>query len=68
LDEVHRILARTLLASPHHDEARQGSVQLFFDNIPKVRWEIFENSSRMPFVEEPERYFEVVGSFFAEHD
>jgi|SRR5665213_1335589 len=60
-DEVHRILAPTLLASTRHDEATPESVQPFFDNIPNVRWEIFENSSRMPFVEEPERYFEVSG-------
>jgi L-proline amide hydrolase len=43
-------------------------VQPFFDNIPDVRWEIFEESSHMPFVEEPERYLGVVESFLAEHD
>jgi len=43
-------------------------VQPFFDNIPNVRWEIFENSSHMPFIEEPERYREVVEAFLADHD
>jgi L-proline amide hydrolase len=33
-----------------------------------VRWEIFENSSHMPFVEEPEHYLEVVGAFLAHYD
>jgi len=29
-------------------------VQPFFDAIPDVRWEIFEASSHMPFIEEPD--------------
>jgi L-proline amide hydrolase len=33
-----------------------------------VRWEIFEESSHMPFVEEPERYLDVVESFLVEYD
>jgi L-proline amide hydrolase len=43
-------------------------VQPFFDNIPDVRWEIFENSSHMPFIEEPERYLDVVEGFLAKYD
>jgi L-proline amide hydrolase len=33
-----------------------------------VRWEIFENSSHMPFVEEPDRYLDVVEGFLANYD
>ncbi len=43
-------------------------VQPFMDKIPDVRWVIFEESSHMPFVEEPEAYFSVVESFLDEHD
>jgi len=43
-------------------------VRVHIGNIPNVRWKIFENSSHMPFVDGPERYIEVVGSFLAEHD
>jgi L-proline amide hydrolase len=68
VDKVHKITAPTLLASGRFDEATPGTVQPFFDNIPDVRWEIFENSSHMPFVEEPERYLSVVEAFLAEHD
>jgi L-proline amide hydrolase len=68
VDRVHAIVAPTLLASGRFDEATPATVQPFFDNIPDVRWEIFENSSHMPFVEEPERYLKVVGDFLAEHD
>jgi L-proline amide hydrolase len=68
VDRVHSIVAPTLLASGRFDEATPATVQPFFDGIEDVRWEIFENSSHMPFVEEPERYMQVVGDFLAEHD
>jgi L-proline amide hydrolase len=68
VDRVHVIEAPTLLLSGRFDEATPVTVQPFFDNIPNVRWEIFENSSHMPFLEEPERYREVVEAFLADHD
>ncbi len=68
VDRVHAINASTLLLSGRFDEATPATVQPFFDNIPNVRWEIFENSSHMPFIEEPERYREVVEAFLADHD
>jgi L-proline amide hydrolase len=68
VDRVHNIVAPTLLCSGRFDEATPATVQPFFDGIPDVRWEIFEESSHMPFVEEPERYLSVVESFLAEHD
>ena len=68
VDRVHLIKAPTLLCSGRFDEATPATVQPYFDGIPDVRWEIFENSSHMPFVEEPERYFDVVEGFLAEHD
>jgi len=68
VDRVHLITAPTLLASGRYDEATPATVQPFFDNIPDVRWEIFENSSHMPFVEEADRYMSVVEDFLAQHD
>jgi L-proline amide hydrolase len=68
VDQVKMITAPTLLASGRFDEATPGAVQPFFESIPDVRWEIFEHSSHMPFVEEPERYFSVVEAFLAEHE
>jgi L-proline amide hydrolase len=68
VDRVKNITAPTLLCSGRFDEATPATVQPFFDNIPDVRWEIFEQSSHMPFVEEPEHYLNVVESFLAEHD
>ena len=66
VDRVENITAPTLLLSGRHDEATPATVQPFFDHIGNVRWEIFEDSSHMPFVEEHERYVDVVDAFLSE--
>jgi L-proline amide hydrolase len=68
VDRVSLITASTLLLSGRFDEATPATVQPFFDNIEDVRWEIFEKSSHMPFVEEPELFREVVEAFLTQHD
>ncbi len=68
VDEVHRIEAPTLLISGRFDEATPATVQPFFDAIPDVRWEILERSSHMPFLEEPDRFDEIVNAFLAAND
>jgi len=65
VDKVHKISVPTLLISGRYDEATPATVQPFFDGIPNVSWEIFESSSHMPFVEETERYLDVVEAFLA---
>ena len=55
-----------LLISGHFDEATRACVQPFADEIPDVRWTIFENSSHMPHVEEREACMAVVGGFLDE--
>jgi L-proline amide hydrolase len=51
------IAVPTLLLSGRHDEATPATVQPFQDLIPEVRWEILEESSHLPHIEEPERFF-----------
>lgn len=68
VNEVQFIQAPTLLLSGRFDEATLATVEPFFERIPEVRWEIFEKSSHMPFVEEPERYRAVVEQFLATRD
>jgi L-proline amide hydrolase len=68
VDRVEQIVAPTLLLSGRHDEATPATVQPYFDRIPDVRWEIFEESSHMPFIEEPERYRDVVTAFLGSFD
>ena len=69
VDRVSAIAVPTLLLSGRHDEATPATVQPFFENIPDVRhWEIFEESSHMPFVEETDRYMDVVDEFLVSLD
>ena len=35
------------------------------DRVPGARWEIFEESSHLPHLEEPDRFFEVLTDFLA---
>ena len=58
----------TLLISGRYDEATPATVQPYADRIKDVRWEIFENSSHMPHVEETERCLEAVGDFLDQND
>lgn len=68
VDRLHLVTAPTLLVSGRHDEATPRTVQPFADHIPDVRWELFEQSSHMPHIEEEELYLQVVGSFLDSKD
>jgi L-proline amide hydrolase len=68
IDRPDRIQVPTLLISGRYDEATPAVVQPFADGIKDVRWEIFENSSHMPHVEETERCLKVVGDFLDRYD
>ncbi len=63
IDRLDQVAAPTLLINGRYDEATPACVQPFADNIPDVRWEVFEASSHLPHVEEEARYLEVVGAF-----
>ena len=62
------ITVPTLLCSGRFDEATPACVQPYADRIKDVRWHVFEDSSHMPFVEEPDAYRSVVAAFLAAHD
>jgi L-proline amide hydrolase len=57
------IAVPTLLISGRHDEATPRTVQPFADKIPDVRWELFEESSHLPHLEEPDRFLGVLVEF-----
>ncbi|MEU5547329.1 proline iminopeptidase-family hydrolase [Streptomyces sioyaensis] len=65
-DRIPHIDVPTLLISGRYDEATPATVQPYFDRIPNVRWEIFEESSHMPHLEEPERFTSVLVDFLSE--
>jgi L-proline amide hydrolase len=68
VDRVGAVSVPTLLVSGRYDEATPETVQPFYDGIADVRWEIFEQSSHMPHVEETERFHAVVGEFLSSID
>ncbi|MFJ9813631.1 proline iminopeptidase-family hydrolase [Streptomyces sp. NPDC101158] len=67
-DLLPRIEVPTLLVSGRHDEVTVGAVQPYFDLIPDVRWEIFEESSHGPHLEEPELFMKVLVEYLRSLD
>jgi L-proline amide hydrolase len=67
-DRLHEITTPTLLVSGRHDEATPLIVGQIAERIPGARWVIFEESSHMPHVEEPEAFLETVEQFLATLD
>jgi len=65
LDVLPDIEAPTLIISGRHDEATPATVQPFHDLIPNNRWEIFEESSHVPHLEEPEQFDEVLHTYLS---
>jgi L-proline amide hydrolase len=63
IDCLEDIEAPTLLISGRHDEATPVTVEPYQDRIHDVRWEIFEESSHVPHLEEPERFHDVLLGF-----
>jgi L-proline amide hydrolase len=68
VDMVHNIQAPTLVISGRYDEATPDTVRPYAEGIPNARWQIFENSSHMPHVEERHAYMQLVEEFLDEHD
>jgi L-proline amide hydrolase len=62
-DRLHEITTPTLLVSGRYDEATPLIVGQIHERIPGAQWTIFEKSSHMPHVEEPEAFLERVESF-----
>jgi L-proline amide hydrolase len=65
LDCLPRIDVPTLVISGRHDEATPAAVRPFAEGIAGARWEIFEESSHLPHLEEPERFSVVLSEFLA---
>jgi L-proline amide hydrolase len=53
----------TLIISGAHDEATPLISRTVHEGIRGSEWVMFEDSSHMPHVEEPERFLDVVGSW-----
>jgi proline-specific peptidase len=55
----------SLLLSGRYDEATPAIMETVHRGIRGSEWVIFENSSHMPHLEEPERYFKVLTDFLS---
>lgn len=65
-DRLHLVAVPTLVLSGRYDEATPRCVQPLVDLVPDSRAVVFEESSHLPHIEEPERYLEVLEAFLAE--
>ena len=67
-DRLGEIEVPTLITSGRYDEATPALQETLRDGIPNSEWVLFEESSHTPFVEEQQRYMQVVGDWLANHD
>jgi L-proline amide hydrolase len=68
IDLLPDVEVPTLLISGRHDEVTPASVQPYADGIRDVRWEIFEESSHGPHLEEPELFLKVLTDYLRSLD
>jgi L-proline amide hydrolase len=62
-EQLPEIDTPTLLVSGRYDEATPHIVQQIHERIPGAQWELFEESSHMPHVEQPEAFLARVETF-----
>jgi pimeloyl-ACP methyl ester carboxylesterase len=67
VDVVGEIEAETLVINGVEEGASDESVRSFVERIQNVRWEKMRGASHVPFYENPEKYFEIVGNFLLEN-
>jgi pimeloyl-ACP methyl ester carboxylesterase len=57
-----------MVTSGRYDEATPALQEALVEGIPNSEWVLFEESSHTPFIEERERYMQVVGDWLAQND
>jgi L-proline amide hydrolase len=62
-DRLAEIDVPVLLVSGQHDEVRPDVVASMHERLRDSEWVLFEDSSHMPHLEEPERFLSVVEAF-----
>ncbi|CAG8975946.1 hypothetical protein HYALB_00007077 [Hymenoscyphus albidus] len=65
IPDLPKINVETFILHGRYDQVQDLAVIPFFELIPKVRWVTLENSSHVGFLEERERYMELLGGFLA---
>lgn len=67
LDDLHRIMAPALVSCGLHDELTPACSARLHNGLPNAKIEIFQNSSHMPFFEEPRAHAEMLLGFLDQH-
>ena len=62
-DRLSEITTPTLLVSGRYDEATPHIVEQIHSRIPGAQWQLFEESSHSPHLEEPEAFLAAVEAF-----
>jgi L-proline amide hydrolase len=62
-DRLHEITAPVLLVSGEHDEVRPDIIRTVHERLADSEWQLFEDSSHTPHLEEPERFLRAVEAF-----
>jgi len=65
--DLHRITQPALVLCGLHDELTPACSRLIHQALPNSRIKVFQNSSHLPFWEEPEPYFETLMAFLHQH-
>jgi L-proline amide hydrolase len=65
-DRLGELELPTLILSGRHDESTPAVSGALQRGIAGSQWVVFEDSSHVPHVEEPERFLEVVSGFLAQ--
>ena len=60
---LDKIRVDTLLLNGGQDEVTDASMQPFYENLQRVQWTTFRNSSHCIHLEEEEKFLNVLGSF-----
>ena len=63
IERLGEIRVPTLVTSGRHDECTPALVEPLHEGIAGSEWVLFEDSAHMAYLEEPERYLEVVDAF-----
>lgn len=63
LADLHRIDVPSLIVTGQHDELTPLLARSMHERLPRSQIRVFENSSHMPFWEQPEAYFDLLTRF-----
>ena len=67
-DRLHEVKTPCLITSGQRDLCSPYIAKTMFDRLPHAKWELFAYSGHMPFVDEGDRYRQVLIQWLAQND